>query len=99
MMKAIINFALYVCLCRGVSDRTIRAEIARGACTVEEIAACTGAGTGCGRCRPEVAAMILASSPGDGPGAEVGGVRRVALAVVREGAAEAAAAPDETRAA
>ena len=49
---------MYVCLCRGVTDRTIRSEIARGACSVEEIAACTGAGTKCGSCREEVARIV-----------------------------------------
>jgi len=49
---------MFVCLCKGVTDRTIRAEVARGACSAEEIAACTGAGTKCGSCRDEVAAIV-----------------------------------------
>jgi bacterioferritin-associated ferredoxin len=49
---------MFVCLCKGVTDRTIRAEVARGACSPEEIAACTGAGTRCGSCRHEVAAIV-----------------------------------------
>jgi bacterioferritin-associated ferredoxin len=48
-----------VCLCRGVTDRVIRAARARGAVTVEAVAALTGAGTGCGCCRGTVA-MLLA---------------------------------------
>jgi bacterioferritin-associated ferredoxin len=79
MLITTINFALYVCLCRGVTDRSINAEITRGACTVDEIAACTGAGTGCGRCRREIAEMILQAP------AETTVTRRVSLAVVREG--------------
>jgi len=75
-----ITFNMYVCLCRGVTDRTIAVEISRGACTVEEIAACTGAGTKCGRCRREVAEMILAG--------EVTITRRVSLPTVRESPAE-----------
>lgn len=91
-LKAIINIALYVCLCRGVTDRTINAEIARGACTVEEISACTGAGTKCGRCRVEVGEMIEAAQAAQ---SSLHVARRVSLAVVRE----AAASPEETRAA
>ena len=49
---------MFVCLCKGVTDRAIRAEVARGACTAEEIAACTGAGTGCGSCRDEVEQIV-----------------------------------------
>ena len=57
---------MYVCLCHGVTDRAIRNEVARGACTPEEIAACTGAGTKCGRCRPEVAALVEDEAPRHG---------------------------------
>ncbi len=98
MLITTINFALYVCLCRGVTDRAITAEISRGACTVEEIAACTGAGTGCGRCRREVAELILSAPLAQDPlprhEAELSGARRISLSVVREGEGEG-----ETRAA
>jgi bacterioferritin-associated ferredoxin len=62
LLKAIVIFnAMYVCICHGVSDRTIRSAIERGACSPEAIAACTGAGTKCGRCRPEIAAIVAAA--------------------------------------
>jgi bacterioferritin-associated ferredoxin len=42
---------MIVCLCKSVSDRQVASAIADGACSVEQIVRCTGAGTGCGTCR------------------------------------------------
>jgi bacterioferritin-associated ferredoxin len=41
---------MIVCLCRGVSDRAIRAAIEAGADTPRKLAAAVGAGTDCGSC-------------------------------------------------
>jgi bacterioferritin-associated ferredoxin len=41
---------MIVCLCRGVSDRDIRAVVAAGACSPEAVAAQCGAGSDCGSC-------------------------------------------------
>jgi bacterioferritin-associated ferredoxin len=49
---------MIVCICRAVSDRTIRAARAEGAQTVEAIAVATGAGTGCGCCRGTIAKIL-----------------------------------------
>ena len=49
---------MYVCLCRGVSDRKVRKAISRGATTVDEIARTCGAGSGCGGCHPELQALL-----------------------------------------
>jgi bacterioferritin-associated ferredoxin len=49
---------MWVCLCKGVNDRQIRAAINAGARTPEEIAATCRATTGCGGCLPEVCRMI-----------------------------------------
>jgi bacterioferritin-associated ferredoxin len=57
---------MIVCLCRGVTDRDVRAAHARGADTVDAAAALTGAGTACGCCRGAVAS-ILADSCGAAP--------------------------------
>jgi bacterioferritin-associated ferredoxin len=57
-LKAIFNFKMYVCLCRGVSDRTIQRALDDGADTVDEVMACTRAGTCCGRCVPTIGAMV-----------------------------------------
>lgn len=41
---------MWICLCKGVSDRQIRQAIRAGARTVEEIGRATAAGTDCGKC-------------------------------------------------
>jgi bacterioferritin-associated ferredoxin len=41
---------VYVCSCRAVNDTTVRAVIASGASSIEEIGARCGAGTQCGGC-------------------------------------------------
>jgi bacterioferritin-associated ferredoxin len=61
-LKAIFNFKMFVCLCRGVSDRTIQRALDAGADSVEEVARRTGAGTCCGRCKPAIAAMVEQSA-------------------------------------
>jgi assimilatory nitrate reductase catalytic subunit len=48
-----------LCACHGVSAATIRAAIASGASDVAAIGTATCAGTGCGSCKPELAAMLL----------------------------------------
>lgn len=67
-LKATFNIKMFVCCCLGITDRQIHAEIDAGASTVEAISACTGAGSRCGSCRMEIAAMIrerrATSSPG-----------------------------------
>jgi len=49
---------MIVCLCKGVSDRDIARAIEAGADSVEAITTCTGAGSGCGRCRPGLARAV-----------------------------------------
>jgi bacterioferritin-associated ferredoxin len=49
---------MIVCLCRAVSDRTLRARIAEGASTVEELGAACGAGTGCGGCHDQIEQLL-----------------------------------------
>jgi bacterioferritin-associated ferredoxin len=57
------NSTMYVCCCMGVNDRAVRRAIEEGACTVEQVGACTRAGTKCGACRRDIAAMIDAHAP------------------------------------
>jgi assimilatory nitrate reductase electron transfer subunit len=52
-----------VCWCNGVTAGTIAEAAADGAATVEEIGACTRAGTGCGTCRGRIQ-EVLASAGG-----------------------------------
>jgi bacterioferritin-associated ferredoxin len=49
---------MWVCLCKGVNDRQIRAAIKAGARTPEDIAAHCRAATGCGGCLPEVCRLL-----------------------------------------
>lgn len=42
---------MYVCLCKGVTDRDIRKAVSEGATSLREVRDCTGAMTQCGRCR------------------------------------------------
>ncbi len=50
---------MIVCICKVVSDRTIKASIAAGAGTIDEVAMSCRAGTGCGACRPMIAALLI----------------------------------------
>ena len=47
-----------VCSCMSVGLNTLKAAIADGANSVEALGACTGAGTNCGSCRPELSALL-----------------------------------------
>jgi bacterioferritin-associated ferredoxin len=63
---------MIVCLCKGVSSRTILAEIRRGNCTMKGIAQSCQAGTGCGACVQQIRELIAtgnaaARSQSDGP--------------------------------
>jgi bacterioferritin-associated ferredoxin len=45
-----------ICLCKDVSDRTIK-ELARAGASLEQVRAATGAGSGCGQCLLAVARL------------------------------------------
>jgi bacterioferritin-associated ferredoxin len=88
-VKAIFNNnSMYVCLCRGVSDRTIKAAIRDGARSLAQVSACSGAGTDCGACRGVIRDMIEDHEDEASPCSAhrslpvlqpLGGVRRVAM--------------------
>lgn len=42
---------MIVCLCRGVSERTVKAVIGAGAATLDDVAAACAAGSDCGACQ------------------------------------------------
>jgi bacterioferritin-associated ferredoxin len=48
-----------VCVCKGVSDRRIRAEAAAGH-SLDEVLRRTGAGSSCGQCRFAIARIVHA---------------------------------------
>ncbi len=58
---------MYVCLCRGVSDRKIRAAIEAGARDVAEIGRQTAAGTVCQDCHPAIEELLRAAREPDRP--------------------------------
>lgn len=49
---------MIICICEGVSDKTIRAEIDRGASSVKAIKRRCGAGGGCGQCVCDLKQML-----------------------------------------
>ena len=49
---------MIVCHCFCVSDREIRVCAREGACSVGDVGRESGAGTGCGGCRPEIASIL-----------------------------------------
>jgi bacterioferritin-associated ferredoxin len=49
---------MFVCHCRAVSDRAVRAAVEAGDRTIEELGRSCGAGTDCGGCH-EVLAELL----------------------------------------
>jgi bacterioferritin-associated ferredoxin len=49
---------MYVCHCRAVSDRVVKAAVAAGDRTVEDIGASCGAGPDCGGCHRMLARLL-----------------------------------------
>jgi bacterioferritin-associated ferredoxin len=58
---------VYICLCRGVSDRKVRAAIEAGAHDIVEIGTRTGAGTVCQDCHPTIEELLRAHREPDRP--------------------------------
>jgi assimilatory nitrate reductase catalytic subunit len=55
---------MIVCLCRALPEHAIRAAIADGAFSVEDVGAVCRAGTACGACRPTLERMIEEAGAG-----------------------------------
>jgi bacterioferritin-associated ferredoxin len=49
---------MIVCVCKGVSDRHIRAAVESGTSCVRELSLRTGLGTCCGKCVPHAKATL-----------------------------------------
>jgi bacterioferritin-associated ferredoxin len=45
---------MIVCVCKGVTDRDLNEAIGRGCRSLDDVARCTHAGTGCGTCRATI---------------------------------------------
>ena len=54
---------MYVCICAAVTDRQVRAAVADGADTLDQLTFRLGVGAGCGCCR-ETAQQMLAETCG-----------------------------------
>ena len=53
---------MYVCICKGVTLKTVREVVAQGASTVDEVERRCGAGGDCGSCRDAIGEIILDAS-------------------------------------
>jgi bacterioferritin-associated ferredoxin len=63
------NGHMIVCICKGVSDRHIRAAVKGGAGSLRDLTRELGVGTCCGKCVPHAKAALCASleaQPGSG---------------------------------
>jgi bacterioferritin-associated ferredoxin len=56
------ELAVIICHCHAVTDRAIRACALQGACSLEEIGECTGAGTNCGGCHSAITDIVREST-------------------------------------
>jgi bacterioferritin-associated ferredoxin len=52
---------MYVCVCNAVSDRQVRAAVAGGARSLEDLSLALGVGAGCGCCRDAAQEYIQAA--------------------------------------
>ena len=46
-----IIIPMYICICNAITERDVRECARRGCCSVDQLSAELGVGTGCGRCR------------------------------------------------
>ena len=67
---------MIVCSCQATSDRTVRAAIASGASSIDEVARRCGAGARCGGCWPTLARLLDEHAPD----ADLAAVRRSSVA-------------------
>ena len=54
---------MYVCHCRAVTDRAIRAHVEQGARDEAALAERCGAGSRCGGCRPTIRRLLADARP------------------------------------
>lgn len=52
---------MYVCICEAVSEDEVRAAVAEGAGTVDEVGELCAAGTCCGSCHERIDVLLLAA--------------------------------------
>jgi len=49
---------MIVCICNNVNSATIKNTVERGACSVDDVKASTGAASCCGKCQFKVNALV-----------------------------------------
>ncbi|WP_299043589.1 nitrate reductase [uncultured Tateyamaria sp.] len=52
-----------ICACMSVGLNALKRAMADGATSVEALGDCTGAGTNCGACKPELAGLLIPNTP------------------------------------
>lgn len=52
---------MYVCLCKGITDRQIQDEICKGACTMRELYKRLGIASTCGKCGEQTRQLLIQS--------------------------------------
>ncbi len=62
---------MFLCICKAVTDRAVKAAIASGAGSIDEVGKCTGAGTDCGSCRLKIARELSRAAESSSSGASV----------------------------
>jgi bacterioferritin-associated ferredoxin len=76
--------AMFICVCKAVSDKRIRRAVADGATTVRDLSRSTGLGTCCGKCVPAARELLEETLATSGP------VLRLADLTPRQAAAASA---------
>ncbi|MDX3773875.1 bacterioferritin-associated ferredoxin [Chromatiaceae bacterium AAb-1] len=49
---------MYVCLCKGVTDKAIKQKVAEGVSTMRELKACLGVASQCGKCSCQASQIL-----------------------------------------
>lgn len=49
---------MYVCLCKGITDKAIKQQVAAGVETMRELKICTGLGSQCGQCTCQASQIL-----------------------------------------
>jgi bacterioferritin-associated ferredoxin len=58
---------MYVCVCNGISDRTVKAAVAAGCRSVAQVYQAVGERPQCGKCVRHIRAMVRAGAVEEAP--------------------------------
>lgn len=61
---------MYICICKGVTDRQLASAIHHGKCTRKQLFECFGVGGECGKCNKEIRQLIKHRTAANQPSAE-----------------------------